>query len=143
MLNVDASRDLTLLAVELAGRREGAGVPLPALAECRHLHVVLRSARGQPRNPAAQRHGVFPEPAAAMLPPTAATHAASARTVRSARLRSGDQQRIGTRHRRAYILLHAAYLLLPHAHALHLGTVSRLRQRVAPGVAARLVRARE
>src|ERR1035438_5950622 len=72
MLNRDAGRNRKLLAVELAGRREGPGVPLPAPAGCRYLHAVLRSARGQPRNPAAQRHGVFPQSAAPVLPRPAA-----------------------------------------------------------------------
>src|ERR1700691_2453259 len=143
MLNVDAGGDRTLLAVELAGRREGAGVSLPAAAGCRYFYTVLRSARSQSRSPAAQSHCVVPESAAPALPPTVAADAAGARTVRFARLRSGDQQRIGARERRAHVLLRAAHLLLSHAHALHLGALSRLCQGVAPGMAARFVRAGE
>ena len=61
-----------------------------------------------------------------------AADAHGARKLRSARLRPGDQQRVGAGQGRDCVFFHAAHLLLPHSHALLVGPLPGLSQRVDP-----------
>ena len=84
-------------------------------------------ARVSPLIRSRRRAGIVSESAAAMVSRAAAADADGARELRSARLRPGDQQRVGTRQRSADVVDDAPRLLLSHADAVPVGAVPAYR----------------
>src|SRR5579871_1165777 len=125
-----ARRNHSLLAPEHARRRKSGGGSLPIASRSRHLHSLLRSRARLGRYPLSSRAGFLSSTFSEGLPIPSSLDAHGARKFRPARLRSGSYERVRACQRSGDPIYGAARLLLPHTHALPLGFVSRLPQRM-------------
>src|SRR5262249_24456226 len=123
-----------LLAAESAGRGSGAGGAVPPAPRRRPVHALLRARTCQPGAPCATRPSLVSQSVAALLPGAVAADADGPRALRSARLRPGDQPRVGTCEGRIGAVGRASCLLLPHPDAVSLGPLSSLHAGVDSGV---------
>src|ERR1700733_4110510 len=103
---------------------------MPPLSGSRYLHSVLRSGSRFTSNSQPYGEGIVSESVSGRISLVIAPDAYGAGRFRSAFLRSGDQQRVRAGQGSADVLYVTAFLLLSHADAVFVGTLSGVSPRV-------------